>query len=319
MRDLLFVLLTLGAVGVLEASFYLLRFLRQRRSDTLRRRLRALGDRAASVGVLRERRYASSPLLNSLLAAVPLSRRLYDLLEQADVSLSVARLLLYGGLGASGAFFLGLLAGGSILLGVVLAAVVAFLPMLYLLGARHRRSQSISEQLPETLELIARALRAGNALSNALQLVAAEMPEPISVEFGRAYEEQRLGVPLERAITNMTNRVPTNQDLRILAVSILVQKETGGNLAEILDKIAETIRARYRFYGKVRALTAEGRVSGIVLALLPLVMTLILIVINREYFQEATGDKLGQAILGYAVVSWMLGVVWLQRLTKVEL
>lgn len=319
MRELLFVLLALAGLAVLEGTFYLLRYMRERRVERLRGRLRLVGTgHATAGGLLRTRRYARSDMVHGLLSSVPITAWLEKLLEQADSQLTVAQLLSYSVLAASGAFMGGMVLGTGIPLALLLAVMAASVPVLSLLLARDQRSNKISEQLPDSLEMMARALRAGNAASNTLQLVAAEMPEPINVEFGRAFEEQRLGVPIERAIVHMTERVPSNRDLRIFAVSLVVQKETGGNLAEILDGIAKTIRDRYRFFGKVRALTAEGRVSGMILGFLPIGMTMFLLVFNNSYLRAATEDPLGHMILAYAIVSWALGAIWLHRMTKVD-
>jgi tight adherence protein B len=142
------------------------------------------------------------------------------------------------------------------------------------------------------------------------------MPEPISVEFARAFEEQRLGMPLERVVREMAARAPSNGDLKIFAVSTLIQKETGGNLAEILDGIGTTIRERYRFFGKLRALTAEARASAWVVSAMPLVFALFLATSQRSYMAMLIDDPLGRTILTGGIAAWITGVLWFQRLTR---
>jgi tight adherence protein B len=164
--------------------------------------------------------------------------------------------------------------------------------------------------------MMARSLRAGHALTSAFELVAGEMPEPISVEFARAFEEQRLGMPLERAVREMAARAPSNGDLKIFAVSAVVQKETGGNLAEILEGIAHTIRERYRFFGKLRALTAEARASAWVVSLLPLAIFAFLASSQPEYLRPLLEKPLGRNILLGGAAAWVLGVLWFQKLTR---
>jgi len=176
----------------------------------------------------------------------------------------------------------------------------------------------MSEQLPEALDMMARSLRAGHALSASLEVVAREMPEPVAVEFGRAFEAQRLGLPLEQAIVQMTGRLPGNGDVKIFAVSTLIQRETGGNLAEILSNLAETIRARYRFYGKLRALTAEGRASAVIVAVMPFLVVLALRAVNPGFMNPLFSDALGHMFLAYAIVSWCVGVAWLYRMAQVD-
>jgi tight adherence protein B len=202
---------------------------------------------------------------------------------------------------------------------LLLVAGAAALPTLLLSVAANRRSLKISEQLPEALDMMSRSLQAGHANSVAFQMVATEMPEPVSVEFGRAFEEQSLGLPLEQAIIHMTERAPKNRDLKIFATSVIIQKETGGNLAELLAGLAETIRARYRFQGKVRSLTAEGRASGVVLAVMPIAFVATLQLLNPGYFKPLVEEPVGHSIIFGTAVAWVVGVVWLHQLTKVDL
>ncbi|MBI5547503.1 MAG: type II secretion system F family protein, partial [Deltaproteobacteria bacterium] len=134
----------------------------------------------------------------------------------------------------------------------------------------------------------------------------------------RAYEEQMLGLAVEQAVVNMTARCPQTRDLKIFAVSVVVQKETGGNLAEILENIATTIRDRYRFHAKLRALTAEGRVSGMVLGILPIGMMALLAIINPSYLSRLFDNPMGQLIFVYAAASWLFGGLWMARMSKVD-
>jgi tight adherence protein B len=278
MRTTMVVLLGLVVVASLEGIFYALRFLAEKRSAELKRRLRLLGDAPddADLGLLRAERYAASPALAGFVRRLP---------------------------GAP-----------ALAIGLLAAAV----PTALVWSARIKRSEKLSEQLPDALDMMSRSLRAGHSLSAAFRLVASEMPAPASVEFGRAYEEQKLGLAVDEAVVNMTGRCPLNRDLKIFAVSLTVQKETGGNLAEILDNIAETIRERYRFYGKLAALTAEGRTSGLVLGSLPVAMMLFLAVANPKYLTRLFDNPIGQMILLYAIVSWVLGGLWMKRMAKVE-
>jgi tight adherence protein B len=311
----------LAAVALIEGVYHTLRFFSERRREELRRRLQALGGGSVGEGgelsLLREGKLSSLPFLNDLLAGVPLLERLEHLIDQAQVNLTVARLLLISGLAALGAGTAGLLLLGP-LPALPLALLAALAPTLMVYGIREKRSRKMSEQLPDALDMMARSLRAGHALTSAFKLVASEMPNPVALEFARAFEEQNLGMSFERAVINMVRRSPGNSDLKIFAVSVIVQKETGGNLVEILEKIAETVRARYRFYGKLATLTAEGRISGVVLGLLPFVTTGLLLVINPRYLTALTTTSMGRGFLAYAVVSWFMGLVWLRQMAKVE-
>jgi tight adherence protein B len=156
-------------------------------------------------------------------------------------------------------------------------------------------------------------------MTAAFQVVASEMPEPVCIEFARAYEEQRLGLSLERAVVQMAERSPGNGDLKIFAVSTMIQRETGGNLAEILEQLGDTIRQRFRFRGKLAALTAEGRASAVVLGALPIVIAVILSAMSPEYLAALPGTAMGRSIIFVAALGWAVGLVWLYRMTKLEI
>lgn len=318
MRELLVLLACVAAVAALEGARQLLRWSAERRRDELRRRLDAVGREDAGASLLRDRRLAAHPGLDGLLRAFPLALRLEKLLEQADSRQTVAQLVGWSALVAAAAFVASSLLGLGAPVAVLSGGCGLLVPAALLRVARDRRSRKLSEQIPEALDMMARSLRAGHALTSAFEVVASEMPEPVAVEFGRAFESQRLGVSVEQAIVQMTERAPGNRDLEIFAVSALIQRETGGNLAELLGNIAETIRARYRFYGKLRVLTAEGRASGVVLGALPVLMLLLLSVINPKYLTPLFLTPTGQATLALAAVFWLTGLVWLYRLTQVD-
>jgi tight adherence protein B len=265
--------------------------------------------------VLRQRRLASSPWLRELLGGFDVFQKLERLLDQADLDTSVAKLLVMMlALGGAGLLAAPLLRSPA--LAVVLAPLLAASPILFAVNARAARSKKISEQLPDTLEMMARAIKAGHALPSSFKLVAQECPPPVAVEFAKAYEQQNLGLSLEAAVQSITERVPANLDLKIFAVSIKIQKETGGNLVEVLENIAEVMRERFKFYSKLRALTAEGRVSGVILGGLPIVVAFLIWVTNPDYLTEL-GHGLGRYILVGGFVLWCLGIVWIRALMKV--
>jgi len=319
MRTFFPVLLGLVVLGLLEGLFYVVRFVRERKRAQLQRRLRSLGrGQPAGSILLRAGRLSSIGFVNDLLQPLQFARYLERLLEQADADITVAQLLAFSLVGGVLGALLGVLGNVGLVLIVLFGAIGFCIPFVILLLARSDRSRKVSEQLPEALEMMTRSLRAGHALETAFQLVASEAPSPINLEFARAYEEQRLGRTLEQTVVGMTQRVPNNPDLNIFAVSVSVQKETGGNLSEILEKIAETIRARFRFYGKLRALTAEGRVSGLILGALPVGMLILLVVGNWDYIKVLFEERDGNMILLTGFVLWLVGLVWLQRLAKVE-
>jgi tight adherence protein B len=317
MRTFVFVVTCLAILGLLEAAYHATRVLVDRRGRELRRRLEPqVRPAPAAVGLLRMGRFSGFPAVDAWLSERPWARRLEHLLEQADARITVVQLLLLSGAGLLAG--LSILAVWGFLPGALVAAFGAFLPFGLLLRARERRSRRLSEQLPEALEMMARSLRAGHALSGAFELVATEMPEPIRVEFARAFEEQRLGMSLERAVREMAARAPTNGDLKVFAVSAVIQKETGGNLAEILDGIAATVRGRYQLQGKLRSLTAEARLTAWFVSLAPLAMAAFFVVASPDYMVRLVDNPAGRNLLAFGVAAWILGIVWYQRLTRFD-
>jgi tight adherence protein B len=309
----------IAGFALIEGLFHTIRFFRERNQDELRRRLQSLGAAVpGAMSLLRQGNLSSNPTIDGILRMFPLAARAEALLEQAEIRITVARLLAMSAAGMLVGVLLGLLSRAGVLMSLVLAPLFAVVPFVYVAFVRQRRSNKLSEQLPDALDMMARSLRAGHALPSSFKLVSSEMPEPINTEFARAFEEQNLGMPFERAVAQMTKRAPNNQDLRIFAISVIVQKETGGNLVEIIEKIAETIRARYRFFGKVRSLTAEGRMSSYILGVLPVGAGLFTAFSNPEYSSLLINDPIGQMALGYAVITWVVGMLWLRRMTKVE-
>jgi tight adherence protein B len=318
MRALLIGVVTFAAVFLLEAVVHTLRYFTDRKEDELKRRLQSLGTaEAVKFGLLRAGRLSASPVLDALLRGIPLSQRLEDLLEQAELGITVAQLLTYCGIAGLVLFSVGLLTAGGPLLSTILLPMGAIMPVMFVMWKRTRRSRKLSEQLPDALDMMGRSLRAGHALSSSFKMVASELPPPVSLEFARAFEEQNLGLPFEKAIAQMVKRCPTNRDLKIFAVSVIVQKETGGNLVEIIEKIAETIRQRYRFFGKLDTLTAEGRMSSYILGALPILTALFIGFTNPPYVMLLFTTKMGNSIFGYAVVSWLVGFLWMRRMAKV--
>lgn len=194
---------------------------------------------------------------------------------------------------------------------------IAFLPFLYAWFIRGRRMKKFGSQLTAALDLISQALRAGQSLPAGIQLVAQQMDEPLGPEFKRAYEEQNLGVALEDSLHNMTERVP-NLDLRFFVTSVILQRQTGGDLAEILDKIGTLIRERYQIWGQIQALTGEGRLSGIVLLALPPALFLVMLKLNYDYVMMLFEDPLGQQMLAFGIVMQVLGAAAIKKIITIK-
>jgi tight adherence protein B len=199
-----------------------------------------------------------------------------------------------------------------------IGAVLCFsLPWLWLYMKRANRLKSFAAQLPDAMELVARALRAGHSLAAGMHVVAEEMPAPVSKEFGRVYEEQNLGIPLEEALKGMCERVP-NLDLRFFVTSVAIQRQTGGDLAEILDRIGHVIRERFKILGQVKALTAEGRLSGVVLIALPIGLFLMMMYMKPDYIELLWKDPLGVKMSIGAVILMILGSIAIKKIVDIK-
>jgi len=239
------------------------------------------------------------------------------LFEQADTSLTLSRLVVIctvlgivaAGLGAAIGTHLGLLP--------VLGLMAACLPVLWLLWRRKRRLKAFAVQLPDALEMLARSLRAGQSLASGFNLVAMEMSPPIGKEFGRVFEEQNLGVSLEESLEALTERIP-NLDLKFFATAVILQRQTGGDLAEILDKIGSLIRERFQIWGQVQALTGEGRLSGIVLLALPVALFAVVYYMNPEYVMVLFTDPMGKKMLAGAVVLQVIGALIIRKIVNIR-
>jgi tight adherence protein B len=190
-------------------------------------------------------------------------------------------------------------------------------PVGWLYNKRRVRLKKFAGQLSDALELVARALRAGHSLAAGMHVVAEEMPTPIAEDFGRVYDEQNLGIPIEDALKSMCERVP-NLDLRFFVTSVLVQRQTGGDLAEILDKIGYVIRERFRILGQVQALTAEGRLSGIVLIALPFGLFLVMLYIKPDYVEKLWTHPLGIKMSVAALVAQLFGALVIKKIVNIK-
>ena len=241
-----------------------------------------------------------------------------ELLEQAGLDWSTARLarlvILFGSLGGLAGFLVGR-SGAWLLVG---AAAGMILPVYYVRRRRAKRRGVIEEQLPEAIDLLGRAIRAGHALSTGLRLVAEESPDPIAVEFRRVFEEQKYGMPFEESLLGLTRRVDL-VDVRVMVVAILVQREVGGNLAEILDNIARLIRTRFSLRRQVRVYTAQGRMSGYVLGTLPIALAAVLYLLNPEHMSLLVTDPAGRMMVAAAIVLQAIGYFWISRILKLDL
>jgi len=258
------------------------------------------------------------PWVNRTLISIQAALHLKRMLDQADLHITPSRLLMFsfmaGMLGALAASVLTIFIPLMILAGIVCAS----LPLLHVWWKRSRRFNQFLEHLPDALDLISRALSAGHAFSEALHMVSMEMPEPIATEFRKAYEEQNLGLSVKLALDNLTQRIPL-LDLKMCVTAILIQRETGGNLAEILEKVAYTIRERFRIMGDLKTLTTSSRMSAWLLCGLPIFVAVAVTVMNPEYMSVLWRDPRGHYLIAAALTMQITGMLIVRKILKIKI
>jgi tight adherence protein B len=237
--------------------------------------------------------------------------------EQADSPVSFETFLLL----CAGCGFLGV---GAAVVGhapipmyPACALVTGLMPLMWMNMRRKWRFKKFGQQLPDAMELVARALRSGHSLSSGLHVVVDEMPDPISHEFNMAYEQQNLGVPIEQALKSMLKRMP-NLDLKFFVTSVAIQRQTGGDLAEILDKIGHVIRERFKILGTVQALTGEGRLSGTVLMAMPIAIFFAVYYLNPDYVMLLFTTDLGKKMIAGGIVMQVFGAIAIKKIIDIK-
>jgi tight adherence protein B len=200
---------------------------------------------------------------------------------------------------------------------LVVGGLGAAMPFIFLNMKRTRRIHKFEEDFPEALDLIARALKAGHAFVTGLKMVADEMNEPVGPEFRKTFDEQNFGLPMKDALENLTARVPS-LDVRFFATAVLIQRETGGNLSEILENLAHVVRERFKILRQVRVHTAHGRLTGYVLLALPVLLSMALMFINPDHMNLLFRERMGQILLMVAIVMQVIGYVWIRQVVKIE-
>jgi tight adherence protein B len=310
------VLLFAAVILMIEGAYLWWSETRGGGAQRISRRLRLMSGTAGAGGerisILKQRRFSNGDTLHQFLHNRKLAHRIDTLLVQAGVRWTVAQYLASCiGLGL-GALVLVQMWRMPLAAKVVVVLACMGLPYCLVRRARTRRLQKIEEQLPEAADFLARAMRAGHAFTNVLQMVGTELPEPLSGEFRTAHEEINYGVPMNEALQNLAGRIPLT-DLRYLVIAVLIQRESGGNLAEILGNISHLIRERLKLLAQVRVMSAEGRMSAWILALLPLGVTIMMTLTNPRYISLLWTDPTGIRLLWYGAVMIVVGVVWLRK------
>jgi tight adherence protein B len=289
----------------------------RRRFESVRKAERRGGDKSLAVDLLRDEMLSSVPAINRILLQWSWPARLREFLRQAGLNLKPAKLLLMCGVAALVAY---LIAGQFLArfpLPLVMGVAVGLVPIAVVAWMRKRRLRQFEEHFPEALDLLGRAVRAGHAFTTGLEMIAKESPEPIGGEFRTTFDEQNFGLPLRDALLNLAERVPLI-DVRFFVTALLIQKETGGNLAEILDGLAHVIRDRFRIYREVQTKTAQGKLTAAILIALPPFMMAMIGALNPHYIGVLFTDAKGPAILVAAGTLQVIGSLILWKIIHIE-
>jgi tight adherence protein B len=311
-----FVVLGFGAVFLfLEGLFLTWNSYRGAEALRMEKRLRAISAGAGGDAgkLVKQRLLSDSPLLERLLLSIPRIHVLDRLLQQSGLGWSVARfiglVLLAAVLGAQLASFLHIL--------WLLGLLGGLLPWLYVRRQVHKRMLAIEQQLPEALDLMARAMLAGHAFPSALKMVGDEMPEPVSGEFRIVFDEINYGISVNDALNNLATRVPST-DVGYFVTSVLIQRETGGNLAELLGNLSALVRERLKLLGSVRVLSTEGRLSAQILTVLPFAVALVIHLLNPDFMRILWTDPVGIKMSAFALGMMFVGILWMWRIIKIR-
>src|ERR1700730_5630604 len=291
--------------------------------EVIRRRIESVrkaekrGNHAIDLKLVRDELLSSVPLLNRFLLRWSWPTRFHTYLVQAGLKIKPAKILLISGIVAVLSYLMATSYNLRFPIPAVAGLAFGAIPFGIVAWKRNRRLRKFEEHFPEALDLLGRAVRAGHAFTTGLEMIAKESPEPIATEFRAAFEEQNFGLPLRDAMLNLAERVPL-VDVRFFITALLIQKETGGNLAEILDGLARVIRDRFRIFREVRVRTAQGRLTAGILIAMPIFMLCVLSILNPAYTRVLFDDPKGSLVLGAAAVMQVVGSVIIWRIIQIE-
>lgn len=278
--------------------------------------LQDFGSRDPELQLSREDSIGGYRVINQILSSLDFIKKLDQVIRQGGLEITVSRLLVFSVL----AGVLALLAAVTVMdlfIAIIPALLAACLPLLYVSFLRKKRLRKINAQLPDTLDLLGRSLAVGHAFSEALNQVQSEMPDPIASEFRIVFEEQKLGLSTKAALDRLCDRVPLT-DLRLCITAMHIQRETGGNLAEILEKVSQTIRERFKLMEDFRTLTTSSRGSAWILCSLPFGIIFLLTAINPDYMYVLLHDQRGHYIIGAAIVLQLLGMITIKKILAIK-
>jgi tight adherence protein B len=287
----------------------------------IQRHLKTIGSKytvdPSGMNILKQETLSSISWLNHRLVQAPGALKLRLLIRQAGKAWTVGSVLLGSLLAFVVVAWLGSMVVPTFVLALVLGFIAGLVPFGYLYLKRDVRFRRLDSLLPETIDLMSRALQAGHGVTAAIEMASEEIAEPLASEFRTTFEEQNLGLPLREAMLNLAERVPLD-DVRFLVTAILVQKETGGNLAEILDKTAVLLRDRMRLKGQLRIYTAQGRLSGWFLSLLPFILFFLISMVNPGYEKMLWTDPVGRHLVYAGLIMMAIGIYAIRKIVEIK-
>jgi tight adherence protein B len=318
-----FVVALLVFVVVTMAVFVAMSLLDQRKAQArvLRERLSTVQkpteQAAPDVALLRDEVLSRIPAFDTLLRRSERVSVLQKMLAQGNVDVRAGNFLMLCAVSTVVFGVVAFIAGGTVLFGWAGALLGFFIPYAYASHMRTKRFQKFEEKFPEAIDTLARAVRAGHAFTTALEMIANEVSEPVAGEFRQLYEEQKFGLPVRDALLNLADRVPL-VDLKFFVTAVMLQRETGGNLAEILDNLSYVIRERFKILRQVRVHTAQGRLTMMLLMALPPTVVAVMFVLNRGFIQPLFTDPIGHALIVGGITLQTMGYFVIRRIIKIQ-
>lgn len=312
----LIIVLVVGGVLVFSAAGSAPDKVVAKRLDAIERSAKR-GSESLELKVVRDELLSDVPVLHRMLLKWKWADKLRNFIGQAGMKVKPGRLILLSAILAVAAFLIGTRMMDNSLLGLLFVPVGGLIPIGFVAFKRRGRLKAFEKIFPEAIDLLGRAVRAGHSFSTGLEMITTELPEPVAGEFRTTFEEQNFGLPLRDALLNLSERIPLI-DVRFFVTAVLIQKDTGGNLAEILDNLAHVVRERFRILGEVKIKTAQGRLTAAILISLPPIMGLVLRFLNPSYMKPLFTDPMGPWIIALAVFLQVVGSLMLWKIVNID-
>lgn len=314
------IIIFIVTVFIIELLIYTIKTYRHPDRRKIRKRLSSLSSykqRNQPIDIVRKSVLSDVPLLNKILPNMPGIKGLRRLVIEAKVTYPAGAFILLSVVLLFSGFLVSNFVIKNLVLNILIAALASWAPFFYLRRKRKKRIEKFERQLPDALDLIARSLKAGHAFTGGMKMVADEFDDPLGPEFAETLEEINLGGSVPEALSNLPNRVDC-AELKYFVVAVLLQRESGGNLAEVIESLADLIRERFKFQGKVRVLAAEGKFSAIVLIAIPFLIAITIYFLRPEYISILFTEDTGKVIIGVACFMMLIGIMIIRKMIKIE-